>query len=455
MISTPRKTPLLPISAILAMALVACARKEDTKPAQDMNAPAPPGASAPSPSASAAVAASAAPAASAPAARNDLNVILISIDCLRADMPWAGYPRAIAPRLTEFASRAVDYTHAYSLSSYTSMSVGGILSGRLPGELKRDGYFFGTYAKENLFFPEVLQDAKVFTLAAHAHGYFKKAGLEQGFDSWEVVPDLKWNNTTDENVTSPQLEAIAERQLADPRTDSGRFFAWFHFLDPHDKYMPHDGIEWGKTLRDRYDGEITFTDRYVGKLLDFIASRPWGPRTAIIITADHGEAFGEHKQFVHGFELWENLVRVPLLVSIPGAAARKIDTPRSAVDLAPTIVDLLGVAPPESLLGKSLAPEVRGAPEGPRDILIDLPATSDNDRKRAFLHGNLKVIASGESDVPQVFDIQEDPGELTPIRGTDASKEIVALYKERQKTIHDVPPFKCKEGCLNGGYRKK
>ncbi|WP_394841521.1 sulfatase [Pendulispora brunnea] len=440
------------------MALVACARKEDPKPAQGL--PSTSSASATPPAAAASTDKSATQgtpqaSSSAEAGRNALNVVLITIDCLRADMPWAGYPKPIAPRLTEFASKAVEYTHAYSLSSYTSMSVGGFLSGRLPGELKRDGYFFGTYAKENLFFPELLQDAKIYTSGAHAHGYFKKSGLEQGFDSWELVPNLKWNNTTDENITSPELEAIAERQLSDPRADSGRFFAWVHFLDPHDKYMTHDGISWGKTQRDRYDGEVTFTDRYVGKLLDFIASRPWASRTAIIITADHGEAFGEHKQYVHGFELWENLVRVPLLVSLPGVPARKIDTPRSAIDIAPTIVDLFGLTPPDSFLGKSLVPEVRGTAADPRDILIDLPATSDNDRKRAFIHGDLKVIASGEADLPQVFDIKADPGELTPIRGTDASKEIVALYKERQKPLQDVPPTKCKEGCLNGGYRKK
>jgi len=427
------------------MALVACARKEDTKPAQESTPPA-------ATSAASAVPLSTAPA---PAPPKDLNVVLISIDCLRADMPWSGYPRPIAPRLTEFASRAVDYTHAYSLSSYTSMSLGGLLSGRLPGELKRDGYFFGTYTKDDLFFPELLHDAKIFTMAAHAHGYFKNAGLEQGFDNWEIVPNLKWNNTTDENVTSPELEGIAEKLLSDPRASAGRFFAWFHFLDPHDKYMPHDDITWGKTLRDRYDGEITFTDRYIGKLLDFIAARPWVGRTAIIVTADHGEAFGEHKQFVHGFELWENLVRVPLLVSLPGATPRKIDTPRGAADLAPTILDLLGVAPDPSFIGTSLVPELRGAAEAPRDILIDLPATSDNDRRRAFIHGDLKIIASGEADAVQVFDLKEDPEELHPIRGTDASKEIVALYKEREKSIHDVGPSKCKEGCLNGGYRKK
>src|SRR5579871_4356479 len=156
-----------------------CASKEDPAPRSS------PSASASSPAAPVSVAkADAGP----PKIKLPRNVILITIDCLRADMPWAGYARPIAPRLTDLASKSVIFTHAYSLSSYTSMSLGGLLGGKLPSELKRDGYFFGVYAKDNLFFPELLHAAGVHTLAAHAHGYFHDAGFDQGFDAWEVVP---------------------------------------------------------------------------------------------------------------------------------------------------------------------------------------------------------------------------------------------------------------------------
>src|SRR3954469_15081676 len=109
-----------------------------------------------------------------PGPASNLNVLLITIDALRADMPWAGYPRPIAPRLTALEQRAVSYTHAYALSSYTSMSLGGMLGGRYPGEMKRDGYFFGTYHPSNVMFPELLQAAGIKTLSAHAHLYFRK-----------------------------------------------------------------------------------------------------------------------------------------------------------------------------------------------------------------------------------------------------------------------------------------
>jgi arylsulfatase A-like enzyme len=303
----------------------ACSKKDPPTP------PAPPPVVSVAPSASVAL-----------APPDDFDVILITIDCLRADMPWNGYERPIAPRLTELAKKSVNYTNAYSLSSYTSMSMGGLLSSRIPGELDRDGYFFGSYGTSNLFFPELLQKGSVKTMAAHAHGYFKGTGLDQGFDAWEIVPDLKWNNLTDENITSPKLEEIAEQLLGEPTLDKKKFFAWFHFVDPHDGYMAHEGIDWNgnKTMRDRYDVEVTFTDQYVGKLLDFVAKQSWGKRVVFIVTGDHGESFGEHKQFLHGFELWQNLIRVPLLFSVPGVAARNIDTNRSAIDIGPTILDL-------------------------------------------------------------------------------------------------------------------
>lgn len=391
----------------------------------------------------------------------DLNVIVLSVDSMRADMPWAGYPRAIAPRLTELEKRSVTFTRSYAISSYTSMSLGGFLGGKLPSGMKRSGFFFGKYSADNLMFPEVLQTAGVRTMAGHAHGYFKDAGFEQGFDAYEVVAGISFDNTTDKNVTSPQHEAIAEKQLGDPALDTKRFFAWYHFLDPHDQYLPHDadGIPpFGKTLRDRYDAEMLFTDRYLGKLLDFIDSKPWGKRTAIIVTADHGEAFGEHGQTSHGFELWENLVRVPMFLYVPGITPKHIDTPRSAIDLAPTILELLGVPAPAELKleGKSLLGEMTGKEEATeREVIIDLPTTSDSDKRRALVRGKDKVIAFGEQGAVRLYDVVADPEEKKPIMKGDTFDAMSKRYREIAKAIKEVPPYQCNTGCLNRAYATK
>jgi choline-sulfatase len=381
------------------------------------------------------------------------NVLLISIDSLRADMPWNGYERPIAPYLTELEKKCVSYTHAYSISSYTSMSVGGLLGGRLPSELKRDGFFFGIYPSSNTFFPELLTDAGVMTVSAHAHGYFAGAGFQQGFDKWELVPNIKFNPQTDENVTAPEHETLAEKLLLGV-PEGKRFFAWFHFLDPHDQYMSHekDGIPaYGKKLRDQYDGEVQFTDRYVGKLIDFAREKPWWSKTAIIITSDHGEALGEHSQLRHGFEVWENLVRVPLFVCMPGRAGRRIDAKRSAVDLAPTILDLMKLPPGRTFTGTSLLPEVLGGPAEDHDVVVDLPATSNNDKRRALLHDDFKIIGFGESMYPKVFNLKTDPGENMPLPKSDpAFSDMQKRLAAYNKTLKEIPATNCGKGCLEG-----
>jgi arylsulfatase A-like enzyme len=455
-------------ACVLALALAACGHRDVRSTASGSDAGPPPPAVAssngePAPSPKSAVDAGAATLAGIGTIPKDLNVIVISIDSLRADMPWAGYPRAIAPRLTELEKRSVSYTHAYSISSYTSMSLGGFLGGKLPSGMKRSGFFFGKYSKDELLFPEVLQSAGIRTMSGHAHGYFKDAGFEQGFDQYEVVAGISFDNTTDNNVTSPQHEAIAEKQLGQPDLESKRFFAWYHFLDPHDQYKSHesDGIPaFGKSLRDRYDAEVLYTDRYLGKLFDFIDAKPWGKRTAIIITADHGEAFGEHGQHSHGFELWENLIRVPMFLYIPGVPARRIDSPRSTIDLAPTILELLGVKAPDELglEGKSLLPEVTGTEKpAEREVIVDLPMTSDSDKRRAIIdpNGKDKLIAFGEAGTPRLYDLSADPKEEHAITKGDLFDAMSKRYREIAKTIKEVPPYQCNVGCLNRAYATK
>jgi len=339
----------------------------------------------------------------------------------------------------------VHYTRFYSLSSYTAMSVGGVLAARYPSEVKRSGYFFSAYPEDELFFPELLQKAGVRTMAAQGHWYFNedKAGLHQGFDVWEIVPDLKKSNVTDQNITSPKYLEMAKAQLSDQANRSQPFFAWYHFLDPHDMYMQHEGIpKFGRGVPGLYDGELYFTDQHVGKLLDFIAAQPWADRTAVILSADHGEAFGEHDMARHGFELWEVLVHVPLLVQLPGTEPRTIDVPRSAIDLAPTVLELHDVEPDPSFQGVSLVAELRGAKPEPRPVIVDLPRTSDNDRRRALIWGHHKLIAHGDDEFFKLFDLKADPGEERDLarKEPELLQKLRERYQKASEPIKDVCP---------------
>ena len=446
----------IPPFALAAAALLACSACAGDPAQTPATAPlpsaAPPVASAaPPPPVSAAEVASAAPtavASAAPAAGpaeappGKLNVLLITIDSLRADMPWNGYARDIAPALTAFEKKAVSYTRAYSISSYTAMSLGGLLGGHYPGEMERSGYFFSSYPDSVVMFPELLQKAGVRTLAGHAHFYFdQKAGFRQGFDDYQIVPGLVADNTTDKNITSPQHLEMAKKMLSDKANVGKTFFAWFHFLDPHDQYMPHDGIgPYGKSARDKYDAEVTFVDQHVGKLLEFVDQQPWGKDTAVIVSSDHGEAFGEHKMHRHGFEIYEMLVRVPLMIRAPGITPRRIDTPRSAMDLPKTILELTGAPAEPSLQGVSLVPEMYGKPAEERDVIVDLPRTSDNDRRRALIHGKYKLLSFGDDDAYGLYDVVADPLEKDDLKRKD--KALFEEMKKRYKgaAIKDICP---------------
>jgi choline-sulfatase len=387
-----------------------------------------------------AAAASSAPVASPAAPRNNLNVLFITVDSLRAEMPWSGYPRDIAPRLTALQKKAITYTHAYSISSFTSKSVGGLLGGRYPSELKRTGSFFTRYLDDNVMFAEALRDQKVHTLAGHAHMFFGKgeSGFEQGFETWKIVPGISFDYNKDPFITSQKLTPLAIEMLSDPKLASERFFAWFHYMDPHDVYQPHkEAPELGKKQRDLYDQEVFYTDLWIGKLLDWVEQQPWAKDTAIVVSSDHGEAFGEHKLYRHAFELYDVLVHVPLLVVIPGQPPRQIDAFRSHVDLVPTMFDLMGAKPTPELRGKTFAPELFGGEPDARDVICDLPEDSHNERRRALIHDGWKIIAFANDFRYELYDLKSDPGETKDLFKIekDRAKDMVARYKDASKGI--------------------
>jgi hypothetical protein len=131
-----------------------------------------------------------------------------------------------------------------------------------------------------------------------------------------------------------------------------------------------------------------------------------------------------------------------------------VDVPRSAIDLAPTITELFGVAPDPSFEGRSLVAEIYGAPSEPRDILVDLPMTSDNARRRALVHENEKLICFDNDSYCKLFDLSKDPMEREPILKGDDFKAMKARYQELGKTLREVAPYACTGDCLNSSLRR-
>jgi arylsulfatase A-like enzyme len=164
------------------------------------------------------------------------------------------------------------------------------------------------------------------------------------------------------------------------------------------------------------------------------------------VTSDHGEAFAEHGMIRHGFELWEELVRVPLIVRVPGVTPRHVQTRRSAIDLAPTILDLCGVPGPapsdtDLLNGTSLVPDffVPSGSEPPaRPVFVDMAAGPNNADRQAFIDGDKKLVASGGRPL-SLYDLDADPGETKDLLDDAAQAgPMIAKFKAFRRTLREV-----------------
>jgi len=369
-----------------------------------------------------------------------LNIVLLSVDTLRHDLGYMGHPRPISPRLDELARESVVFERAYALASYTSKSLPPILIGKYAGETRRDYAHFNRFGKEDTFLAERLQRAGIATRSVQGHWYFfQNYGMNRGFDVIDSAAAPKAAQAEgDKTSTSDKLSDAALATLAAPELADRPFFLWVHYTDPHAEYVRHEGFDFGPGSRGAYESEVAFVDHHVGRVLDALRKSPLWARTAVIVTSDHGEAFGEHGMIRHGFELWEELVRVPLLVRVPGVPPRRVAERRSLVDLVPTVLDLFGLPLPtgegtDFTSGVSWLPDLApspGAALAKRPVFIDMVEGPHNAERRALIDGDLKIVTSG-GRLLGLYDLAADPGEKSDL-ADDRQRASAALERFRE-----------------------
>ena len=363
------------------------------------------------------------------AASRDLNLLFITVDTMRADLHYAGYAHPMSPSLDALAAESVVFDRAYAISSYTGRAIGPMMTGRYPTECPRDGEHFTRYTAANVFLAERLKAAGFTTFGAASHFYFEpRFGLSQGVDAW----DLSAKPEGDGQETTSADAAVADRviaQLRRPENTAGRFFAWAHFFDPHKQYVDHPDLPvFARGERGRYDREVMNSDRQIGRILAALRALPGGvaERTVVVVTSDHGEAFGEHGMSYHGVELWEELVRVPWVMRVPGVAPRHITAARSQIDLAPTLLEVLRLpAPaadaPDAFSGRSLVPEMLGEAAPERPVYIELPEGPYNSLRRALVFEGAKLLERGARRF-MLYDLAADAAERTDLAATNATR---------------------------------
>jgi arylsulfatase A-like enzyme len=378
---------------------------------------------------------------------NDLNLIVITIDTLRADL--LGHPRHVVPNLDALAAGGVIFENAYSPASYTGKSVGPVFIGKHSSETHRDFSHFSAFAKgKDTFVQQRLQAAKIRTISVQGYWYFyqPKYGFEQGFDVVDSGASTGAGYVTgDRSTNSEKLADAVLAQLAKPENHDQRFYLWSHFTDPHAEYVSHAGFDFGSSQKERYYGEAAFVDHNIGRIIDWVRQQPWGKKTAIIVTSDHGEAFGEHGMTGHGGELWEPLIRVPLVFNGPGIGVRRITSRRSIIDLVPTILDLMQVPQPSNqgtdfVSGQSLLPELLGieGSDAARPLFVDMATGPFNSERQAYISRDLKLVVSQDRPLG-LFDLSIDPEERRNLRDNRSRKDpIVAQYRAFKKTLRVV-----------------
>ena len=423
------------------------------------------------------------------------DIVLVVVDTLRADrLGVYGYPSTPGPtseRIDRLAKQGVVFDAAWGAAPWTLPSVMSIVTGRTPSshKVENDGLRLGSDVPT---LAHLLEERGYATGGFVSHIYVTAPfGFDRGFERFDDF-GLTRPGYRPEARMEPDAKKVTDAALAWLRRQAGRpVFLMVHYFDPHWPYEPPEDArarfpttyagpldagwdsisrfqdpsvplpaDYREFLSKRYDGEIAFVDQQIGRLIDGLDGARRARRAWVFVTADHGEEFKEHGSIGHGRQMYEEVVRVPLVVSGPpfvatatsragggagaaggqdagggaGAAASgaRIAIPVSGIDLLPTIAEIAGAPVPAGVEGRSLLPLMRAAapqligstpppdagavtPEVGRIPTGERPVFSETVRlnayRRAVRTGDLKLIHAMDENRSEVYDLGADPGE--------------------------------------------
>ncbi len=369
-----------------------------------------------------------------------MNVLLVFLDAANAShFSYMGYERQTTPNIDLLAAEGVVFTNAYAQASATPLSMYSMMTSRYP-LLDEDQYpqsgelaaiipaampTLATWASER--FPS--------RSAFLANGWLREElGFHHGFSTFEKVFDLvPKRQTARANLVTDGFLAWVDDEPAGP------WLSWLHYLEPHLPYTPPEpwfskfdaefrGYTDGtaamlRHFRERtprpnllrntvalYDGNLAWVDSEFGRVVAGLKRRGEWDRTIVVVTSDHGEAFWEHGVRGHGTHIYEEFVRIPLIIRVPGLAPRRIEEAVELIDLTPTLLDLAGVFVPEgSTAGQSLAGAMTGEETPPGLAYF-------RNHKNGYLElgvrrGSLKFHYYFGRHREELFNLDRDPGE--------------------------------------------
>jgi arylsulfatase A-like enzyme len=396
------------------------------------------------------------------------------VDTLRADRLGSyGNTRGLTPFLDALAARGVRFANAHAASSWTNPSVASIFTSRHPSEHTVTSFDSRLPAGETTL-AERLAQARYRQVGFVANFRLsRELGFGRGFDEW--FPYVEGQKTRLSRMTT---DAETFLDLAWLPASSRWWRSWtrrpshlyFHCMEPHAPYLPPADVRtrfagepppgltpesandaltslaWDRLdsaavayLASLYDAEVADLDAELRSLFASLDAEGLLANAVVVVTADHGEEFREHGLLGHGTTLYEEELHVPLIIVAPGLApGTVIEEPVSLVDLAPTILDLLGLSPEPHFEGHSLASRARGGPAAERDVVAELvPTGSPLARHRATIIRDHRKLITFRNEVPPVdderFDLTADPRETAALK----SESAVAAFAPLAEALHE------------------
>jgi len=344
------------------------------------------------------------------------DVLLITIDTVRADHtpPYGG--RAEMPALRELGTRGIVFDRAYAPSNVTRRSIPSMVTGIAPNRVR--GRVVGWALRldpRHVVLAERMRaggyDTAGFMCCEGFWGKELHTGLERGLAHLEI---------------EPRGSALAEKarswlDVREQRADRAPLFVWMHIIEPHNWTQATGEARTEADRRANYDRSLTASDQMVQTVLTAFHRRASDQMPIVIVTADHGEALGEHGQPYHSTDLYDSQIRVPLVVAGAGITPRHVAETVSVTDLVPTVLDLAGFVPPAgaSLDGRSIAELVTGAragdPEGGIAFAAMIKDRSNPGGITAVIKGRWKLIDNNAR--LELYDTRNDPGERDNVLG--------------------------------------
>jgi arylsulfatase A-like enzyme len=407
--------------------------------------------------------------------KKPLNVVLVGIDTLRPDhLHCYGYDRETSPNIDEFAARGVLFENTMSQAPWTAPSFATILTSLYPSQ--HGSMDVGSRIRTTVPTLATMLKERGYATGAviNAPALKPEFGLNRGFDSYDMTP---LDGRIGDGTTRDALAWI------DANKD-GPFFMFVHYFDPHLPYAPPPGYDdlfhpgykgpiknpfdmdqftrtrerlfeemknlsaddWAEII-DLYDGEIVYVDKAFGDLMTGLRERGLLDKTVVIVLSDHGEEFFEHGGFEHGHTLYNELIRVPLIISAPGIAREgaRVKNQVRLLDVTPTVFDLLGFDAMPYFEGVSLVPYLTGegtVANGADKLLPSYMAFAEAIRlgpeRKALTSLPNKLIYNVITTGSEFYNLEDDPGESRNLASTAGLTTLALLEATLFHTILDI-----------------